>query len=328
VSQAPLDPAELEAIQAAMREAAASPSRPAGKHPEEIAPLPLIVDDREAESARPAAMRIGGRWIKDATARLRSVLRAEVEVRVSGAEITSGEAMREGLAFSWQTSLAVEGRPAAALLVASGPLLESAAGAMCGATIKEAGEAAGGEEEEVDRPPSPATIKIFQPLGEGLAAALATAWSEEQATTVTRDPRPEQLDATRRALLEADVVVSLTMQVSGATSGRLRLLGRPATLVRPPPPIEAVAAAPGALEAVLARVPVEVRVELGRTRLTMREFEKLAVGTVLTLPQFVDDPLPVECGGVIKAYGRPVVSRGVLAVQIERVFTQRGKRAA
>ena len=31
---------------------------------------------------------------------------------------------------------------------------------------------------------------------------------------------------------------------------------------------------------------------------------------------------------VIKAYGRPVVSRGVLAVQIERVFTSKGKRAA
>jgi flagellar motor switch/type III secretory pathway protein FliN len=106
------------------------------------------------------------------------------------------------------------------------------------------------------------------------------------------------------------------------------VLTRPATLVRPPAPIEAVPAAPGAVDAALGRVPVEVRVELGRTRLTMREFERLAVGTVLTLPQFVDDPLPVEVGGVVKAYGRAVVSRGVLAVQIDRVLPQRGKRAA
>jgi flagellar motor switch protein FliM len=328
VSQAPLDPAELEAIQAALREASASPSRPAGKHPEEVSALALIVDDREAESARPAAMRIGERWVKEAGARLRSFLRAEVEVRVAGAEIMNGEALRDGLGGSWQTSLAVQGRPSPALLVAGGRLLASVAGAMCGAVLKEKDEAEPDADDSAERPPSPATIRIFHPTGEALAAALATAWRDEQSTAVTGDSAPDRVDAARRALLEADVVVVLTMQVTGATGGRLRVLARPSTLVRPPAPIESVPAAPGALEAALGRVPVEVRVELGRTRLTMRELEKLEVGTVITLPHFVDDPLPVEVGGVIKAYGRPVVTRGVLAVQIERVFTQRGKRAA
>jgi flagellar motor switch protein FliM len=327
VSDSPLDAAELEAIQAAMREAAASPSRPTGKHPEEITPLALIVDDREAESARPAAMRIGERWVKEATARLKSALRADVEVRVAGAEIMSGELLRDSLAFTWMTTLHVEGRQEPALLAASGPLLAAVAGAMCGAPLRDDG-AGTDSTEEAERPPSPATIRIFQPIGEMLAAVLADAWREEQSTAVTRDGKPERIEAVRRALLEADVVVALNMQIIGATTGRLRVLTRPATLVRPPAPIEAVAAAPGAVDAALGRVPVEVRVELGRTRLTMREFERLAVGTVLTLPQFVDDPLPVEVGGVVKAYGRAVVSRGVLAVQIDRVLPQRGKRAA
>jgi flagellar motor switch protein FliM len=326
VSQAPLDPAELEAIQAALREASTAPSRSAGKHPEEVTPLALIVDDREAESARPAAMRIGERWVKEAVARLRSFLRADVEVRVAGAEIMNGESLRDGMALSWQTGLTVAGRPAPALLAVSGRILASVTGALCGAVMKD--ESAEPPSEETDRPPSATTIKIFQSVGEALAAALAGAWREEQSTPVAVETRPEPIETARRALLEADVVIALTMQVSGATSGRLRLLARPATLVRPPVPVEAVPAATGALEAALGRVPVEIRVELGRTRLTMRELEKLAVGTVITLPQFVDDPLPVECGGVIKAYGRAVVSRGVLAVQIERVFTQRGKRAA
>jgi flagellar motor switch protein FliM len=325
VSDSPLDQAELEAIQAAMREASASPSRPTGRHPEEVTPLALIVDDREAESARPAAMRIGERWVKDATARLKSALRADVEVRVAGAEIMNGETLRDGLAFNWLTSLVVEGRAEPTLLAAGGPLLTAVAGAMCGAPLRDKGPDG---DEETERPPSPATVRIFQPIGEMLAAGLAEAWREEQSTAVTRDARPERVEAIRRALLESDVVVALNMQVSGATTGRLRVLTRPGTLVRPPAPIEAVPAAPGAVDAALGRVPVEIRVELGRTRLTMREFERLAVGTVLTLPQFIDDPLPIEVGGVVKACGRAVVSRGVLAVQIDRVFTQRGKRAA
>jgi len=310
-----------------MREASASPSRPIGKHPEEITPLALIVDDRQAESARPAAMRIGERWVKDASARLKNALRADVEVRVAGAEIIGGELLRDSLAFTWLTSLQVEGRAEPALLAAGGPLLAAVAGAMCGAPIRDK-NADSGADDEPERPPSPATVRIFQPVGEMLAAGLADAWREEQSTAVTRDSRPERIEAIRRALLESDVVVALTMQVSGATTGRLRVLTRPGTLVRPPAPIEAVPAAPGAVDAALGRVPVEVRVELGRTRLTMREFERLTVGTVLTLPQFIDDPLPIEVGGVVKACGRPVVSRGVLAVQIDRVFTQRGKRAA
>jgi flagellar motor switch protein FliM len=328
VSQAPLDPAELEAIQAAMREASSAPSRTHTKHPEEVSPLALIVDDREAESARPAAMRIGERWVKEATARLKSALRADVEVRVAGAEILHGESLRDGLASCWLLSLAVDGRPAPALLAASGKILATVAGVLCGAVLKEDLGIDSSDDGTPERPPSPATIRIFHPVGEKLAAALSDAWREEQSTVVTRDARVDQVEIARRALLEADVVVVLTMQITGCTTGRIRLLARPATLVRPPIPVEAVAAAPGALEAALGRVPVEIRVELGRTRLTVRELEKLTVGTVLTLPQFIDDPLPISCGGVIKAYGRPVVSRGVLAVQIERVFTSKGKRAA
>ncbi len=311
-----------------MREASSAPSRAHTRHPEEVSPLALIVDDREAESARPAAMRIGERWVKEATARLKSALRAEVEVRVAGAEILHGESLRDGLASCWLLSLAVDGRPAPALLAASGKMLATVAGVLCGAVLKDDPSADSSDDGTPERLPSPATIRIFHPVGEKIAAALSDAWREEQSTAVVRDARVEQIEIARRALLEADVVVALTMQITGCTTGRIRLLARPATLCRPPMPTEAVAAAPGALESALGRVPVEIRVELGRTCLTVRELEKLTVGTVLTLPQFIDDPLPISCGGVIKAYGRPVVSRGVLAVQIERVFTSKGKRAA
>ena len=41
---------------------------------------------------------------------------------------------------------------------------------------------------------------------------------------------------------------------------------------------------------------------------------------------FVDDPLPIYCGDVLKAWGRPVVTRGVLAVEIAALHVPGGGR--
>jgi flagellar motor switch/type III secretory pathway protein FliN len=84
----------------------------------------------------------------------------------------------------------------------------------------------------------------------------------------------------------------------------------------PATPVEAVPAPPGAIENALGAVPIEVRVELGKAQMSMSEFSSLRPGAVVALDRFVDDPLPVRCAGVIKATGRALVSRGVLAVEI------------
>jgi len=48
----------------------------------------------------------------------------------------------------------------------------------------------------------------------------------------------------------------------------------------------------------------------------MAALRALAVGQVLPLDRFVDDPLPISVGGVVKAWGRAIVSRGAIAVEV------------
>jgi len=76
-----------------------------------------------------------------------------------------------------------------------------------------------------------------------------------------------------------------------------------------------VAADPRMAEA-LRDVTIEVRVDLGKAVLGLRSVLELKVGQVVRLSTAVDDPAIVRIGGMSKFAGRPVVSRGQLAVEI------------
>lgn len=76
-----------------------------------------------------------------------------------------------------------------------------------------------------------------------------------------------------------------------------------------------VAADPRMAEA-LRDVPVELRAELGKARIGLREVLELRVGQTLRLNTAIDDPVVIRVAGVGKLLGRPVVSRGQLAVEI------------
>jgi flagellar motor switch protein FliM len=77
-----------------------------------------------------------------------------------------------------------------------------------------------------------------------------------------------------------------------------------------------IAADPRMAEA-LRDVTVEVRVNLGTAVLGLRSVLELKVGQVVRLATAVDDPAVVNVGGIEKFKGRPVVSRGQLAVEIK-----------
>tara|TARA_R110002096_G_scaffold143328_4_gene299334 strand:- start:126838 stop:127869 length:1032 start_codon:yes stop_codon:yes gene_type:complete len=311
MSDAPLDPNELEAIQDAVREAQGKVDRPSASSMnmgEDILPLALIADDRAAESARPAAMRLAERWAELAGARLKHVLKGEVEIKVVNAEVVDGGALREELEQMWVCSLRLSDRPGTALVAVGGPMISGVAARLLGAMSEEA--------EDDERPPTGASLKVFEPVGRALVDTLVVRWESQDRCRIEVDNSDDGTDVEKRALCESDVVIAVTMSVDGPVKGRIRLLATPAVMVPPPQPIEAVPAAPGAIEYALGQVNVEVRVELGRAQLSMAELKKVKVGTILTLGQFVDDPLPVECAGVVKAYGRAVVTRGVLAVEI------------
>ncbi len=313
MSDAPLDPNELEAIQDAVREAQGKVDRPSAPPPmmnmsEDVLPLALIADDRVAESARPAAMRLAERWAELAGARLKHVLKGEVEIKVVSAEVVDGGALREELEQMWSCALSLSDRPGTALVAVGGPMISGVAARLLGAVSEE------GEDDE--RPPTGASLKVFEPVGRALVDTLVIRWEGQDRCRIEIDETDAGTEIEKRALCEADVVVAVTMSVDGPVKGRIRLLSTPAVMVPPPQPIEAVPAAPGAIECALGQVNVEVRVELGRAQLSMAELKRVKPGTILTLGQFVDDPLPVECSGVVKAYGRAVVTRGVLAVEV------------
>ncbi len=62
---------------------------------------------------------------------------------------------------------------------------------------------------------------------------------------------------------------------------------------------------------------VEVKVELGRSRVMVQDLLRWKQGDVITLNQDVSDPLTVEVEGIPKFIGRPGISRGNRAIQIE-----------
>ncbi len=312
MAETPLDPQELEAIQQAIREASVSPSRPSSASLEDVTPLALIADDRAAELARPAGLRIGERWANAAARKLRHQVHTDLDISVVNSETVEGGAARDELATMFCCTVEATDRGGRALVALGGPMIESLAARLCGATRDE--EAS--DDDDEDRAPSATALSLFRPTGESLVAALATSWSELQNCVVKVDVDQARVAQSRQALLESDLLVAVTLSVSGGLRGRMRLFAQPKTLVPPAAPIEAIPAAPGAIDDALGGVPVELSVELGRARISIRDLSALQKGAVLPLSQFIDDPLPITVGGVIKAYGRPVVYRGVIAVEV------------
>ena len=99
---------------------------------------------------------------------------------------------------------------------------------------------------------------------------------------------------------------------------------RPEVLVQRPVAPASFKADALRIASALGNVPVEVVVELGTLRMRLREMRKLHPGQMLTLQGFFDSRVPVYCEGVLKAWARPIVCRGVLAVQIESVVHGQG----
>ncbi len=317
MSDAPLDSNELEAIQDAVREAQQSVDRPVSPTPyisdDDVLPLALIADDRVAESARPAAMRLAERWSELAASRLKHVLKGEVSIKVVGAEVIDGGALREEMEKMWTCGLRLSDRPGCAMVAVGGPMISGVAARLLGAEDEEEPE-----EDEEETAPTAASLRVFEPVGITLVETLVMRWEGMDRCKIDIDYSESGTTIQKRELVETDVVVSVTLSVEGPVKGHIRLLAPPKIMVPPPQPIEAVPAAPGAIETALGQVEVEVSVELGRARLSLTELRQVRVGTILALGQFVDDPLPVQCAGVVKAYGRAVVTRGVLAVEIVR----------
>ncbi len=299
---------ELDAIQAAISQSAKKAG--AAQPTVDAMPVPLIADDRAAERARPNGLRIGNRWGAFLRERLARLTSATIDVEVVGSETVEAGTLREEIAAGWTRCIDVPGRPSPAVVLVTGPIVDALSAVVLG------GRAEGGRGA---RRPSPASLRLFERPGGIVCEALRTAWREEQSIDVKPAADPERVEKWRHDIGDGDVIVVVTLSVGEPAAGVVRLCARPETLVVPPAPFESVPAPQGAIEEALGGVPIEVRVELGKIRLSMGELQRLAPGTLLPLHKFVDDPLPVALAGKVKAHGRALVSRGVMAVEITEV---------
>ena len=70
---------------------------------------------------------------------------------------------------------------------------------------------------------------------------------------------------------------------------------------------------------LLADIPIEATVELGRAKLTLREILDLAEGSVISLDKFAGEPLEVKVGGQTVAIGEVVAVDDAYGIRISEV---------
>jgi flagellar motor switch/type III secretory pathway protein FliN len=316
VSDSLLDPLEMEAIQAAIRET--SPKRFAGAPEHEPSRLALITNDRIAEAARPILLNLATRWIRSATRALRGHLPGTWVLDVVGAEVLDGNTVKEELRGGWvagmraSASEAGEGVGVPELVIAThGGVVDIAAAKRCGAAAPTSDTA---------RPPSAVSLRLFQPAGRAMIESFGAAWHEVFAS----DLHPSSDLAIVSSLINAQTVVRVALSFGGAINGRVQLYARPEMLIPRPAALAAIKASAQLIASALANVPVEVIVELGTLRMPLKQLRRLQPGATFTLQGFIDSRVPVYCGGALKAWAKPVVYRGVLAVQIETVIHDQG----
>ena len=304
-----LDPQEMEAIQAAMRES--SPRRTTPSPDLEPTRLALIADDRIADAARPVLINLATRWVRSATRALRSHLPGTWQLDVVGAEIIDGITAKEELRGGW-VAAAVSG-DAEVVVATHGPVIDIAAARRCGAAKPTA---------EASRPPSAVSLRLFEPTGRALLDSWNIAWRE----VFDRPLAPSADLAIVTRLIESRSCVRVAMTFAGAVAGRIQIYARPEILVARPAALAAIKANAQLIANALANVPVEVVVELGSLQLPLQALRKLDPNATFTLPGFVDSRVPVFCEGALKAWAKPVVCRGVLAVQIISVVHGQGTK--
>jgi flagellar motor switch/type III secretory pathway protein FliN len=312
MSSSVLDEEEMAAVRGQMTGAA----RTRSAAPADAKAVPLIADDRAAERARPIGLQLARRIFQSMQVRLRRWANLSLEARQLEAPIVDADSLRDNLREGWTQVMEVEAPHRGVLLISvGGPLLSVLAMRLLGATGTSATATPAVEGQPVARTTTPATRRLFAPMGERLRAAVCEVLAEEHGYAVRPLNDPERAERGRRELASGDVV-AVTVAVGGDAEGWLRLVGRPELLVPPSTPLAAIPAPLEAIRRVLGEVPVDVRVDLGTISLSMSELARLKPGAMLPLEQSPEGLIGVFVGGTLCAMGRPLVSGGSMAVEL------------
>jgi len=156
--------------------------------------------------------------------------------------------------------------------------------------------------------------RVARSLAEDFAAAvrdevgLTLSVVSAQARSADDGPEPKRPDGLRVDCLFEEMADEPTIRITMSAEAL-------ETAARENHEEVTITADPRMAEA-LREVPVELVAELGRATLGLREVLELKVGQILRLSRAVDDPVVVRVAGIGKLLGKPVVSRGQLAVEV------------
>ncbi len=305
VNESALVPAELEAIAAAIREVAIPPRA-------QTRPIPLPPADRAMSIARAELLELAGHWAEAAPRLLKGQLPGAWQVRVTDIELLeradrNADSPAAGLRGGWCAGASTQAGPVMVVAV-HGALIEAVAARRCG---DERGRG------EPRRAPSAAALRLFDPTGWAIVEGWLAAWKGQGRGELRPTREPDELET----LMERPCLLRVELAWSGAVQGRCSVYVAPSALapMAEPLPVDAREAMQR-----LAEVQVELRVELGTLPMGLEQLRLLQPGACFALPTFIDSRVPVFVGGVLKAWGVPVVHRGVLAVAIEQVIGCRG----
>jgi flagellar motor switch protein FliN len=304
VNESALIPAEIEAIQAAIREV---PSLHRGVAT--AVQRPLSASSRIAAADRQFLFELIDRWVADASDVVRFHETGECQVAVVDVEIVEGATARAEVLGAWLG--AARGSEKVEMLIAiHGAIIAHVASWRCG---DQSGQ---GDQR---RAPSRAALQLFEPAGRAVVQSWIDTWRQSGRTALHQSDRPSDISD----LLDSGPLLRVALSWQGCTMGTCQVYIAPSAVNRRRAPMAVPREHTCSIAHALSEVPIEVQVELGSVRLTLEEVKGIVPGAVLALSSFVDSRVPISIGGVIKAWGKPVLHRGSLAVTVEQVVGSR-----
>lgn len=131
------------------------------------------------------------------------------------------------------------------------------------------------------------------------------------------DAEPEPFDGVGEAEPEA---------AADAMPGRAGLVDLPS--FAPAPPAPPLSFETGSGMGRVRDIPLEVTVELGRTRLLIRDIMDLSAGSIIELDKIAGEPVDLFANGLLVARGEVIVIDDNFGVRVTEIITARDREAS
>ncbi len=297
---------EREALRESIVSSVSEPAKK-GKAPK-ARPVALIAEDQAAERVMPTARRVTDRWATHVGRIMPPLTGVKVKVKpLEEIETNNGEIL-EALRQAWVCEMKPKVGEAPIAVAVSGRMIPDLASTMLGGTFKLT-------EESV---PTPATIRVFETLGERLAESAAFAFEHECGSMLKRGSHQLGAD-TWSPLVDGEPMLMVSVEITGETEGKLHLVTSPDALNRIRTDVREMKAVRAGVRELLGKLETDVSVQLGTTNTTARKFAEFGPGSVLTLDALVGDCVRIYVGGQLRATGRAVLMGEMVAVEVSSV---------